>query len=121
MSDTLPSDSAERKRIPICTGVLDYAPGALAEVAKISWAGNQKHNPGQPLHHARGKSTDHADCIARHLIQRGTFDVIEYTDENGEKQTVRIRHSAALAWRALMLLQEELEAEGAPMARGARK
>ena len=95
----LPTDSQERKGIPITTGVLDYFPLAIAEVAKCSKAGNDQHNPGQPLHWAKGKSTDHADCIPRHLIDRGTFD------------TDGIRHSAKLAWRALALLQIELENE----------
>lgn len=106
---TLPTDSKIRKNIPLCSGVMDYFPAALAEVAKVSFAGNEKHNPGQPLHHARSKSNDHADCIARHLLERGTLDL-----DDGQ------RHSAKLAWRALALLQEELEAEGAPKARGAR-
>lgn len=104
----LPTSPAERKEIPLVTGLLDYFPAALAEVARISKAGNDQHNPGQPLHWARGKSMDHADCIGRHLVDRGSLDV------DGK------RHSAKLAWRALALLQEELEAEGAPMARGAR-
>lgn len=95
----LPTDPQERKGIPITTGVLDYFPLAIAEVAKCSKAGNDQHNPGQPLHWAKGKSTDHADCIPRHLIDRGTFD------------TDGIRHSAKLAWRALALLQVELENE----------
>jgi hypothetical protein len=60
------------------------------------------------MHHARGKSMDHADCIARHLTERGGFDA-------------GIRHTAALAWRAMALLQEELEAEyGFPLPRGAK-
>ena len=50
----LPSSAAERKKIPIGTGVLDYFSAALAEVAKVSFAGNEQHNPGQPLHWARG-------------------------------------------------------------------
>ncbi|HML29176.1 MAG TPA: DUF5664 domain-containing protein [Hyphomicrobium sp.] len=100
-------DSGERKRQPITTGVLDYFPAALAAVAEHSFVGNEKHNPGQELHWARGKSMDHADCIARHLIERGTFEDVEI---NGK--FYRIRHSAALAWRALALLQEEIEAEG---------
>jgi hypothetical protein len=105
----LPTDSAERKNIPLTTGVLDYFPAALAYVARISQQGNDKHNPGQPLHHARGKSMDHADCIGRHLVERGTID------KDG------LRHSGNLAWRALALLQEELEREeGAPLPRGAR-
>ena len=95
----LPTDPQERKGIPITTGVLDYFPLAIAEVAKCSKAGNDQHNPGQPLHWARDKSTDHADCIPRHLIDRGAFD------------TDGIRHSAKLAWRALALLQIELENE----------
>lgn len=91
--------SADRKSYPIATGVIDYFPDALAAVAQISFNGNNKHNPGQPLHWARGKSQDHADCVARHLAERGGFD------PEGN------RHSAQLAWRALALLQEELETE----------
>lgn len=96
---TLPTDAVERKNIPITTGVLDYFPLAVAEVARVSKAGNDQHNPGQPLHWARGKSTDHHDCISRHLIDRGTVDT------DGQ------RHSAKLAWRALAALQVELEQE----------
>lgn len=105
---TLPTDPKYRKALPLVSGCLDYFPGALAAVAEVSRKGNDQHNPGQPLHHARGKSTDHADCIVRHLMERGTID------------TDGIRHSAKVAWRALALLQEELEAAGAPLARGAR-
>ena len=46
----LPTDAQERKQIPITTGVLDYFPLAIAEVAKCSWAGNQQHHPDKPLH-----------------------------------------------------------------------
>lgn len=95
----MPTDPKARKALPICTGVLDYFPEALAAVAACSKAGNDQHNPGQPLHWARGKSTDHADCLIRHLIQRGTVD------EDG------ILHSAKAAWRALALLQTEIEAQ----------
>lgn len=114
--NVLPEDSKERKDIPLCSGVLDYFESALAEVAKVSKAGNDKHNPGLPLHHARGKSNDHADCILRHLVDRGNF----YEEKLPDGRVIRIRHSAGLAWRALALLQEELEAAGAPLARGAR-
>lgn len=105
---TLPEDSTERKDVPLARGLLDYFPAALAEVARLSKVGNEKHNPGEELHHARGKSTDHADCILRHLIDRG----IE--DDDG------FLHEVKVAWRALALLQEALEAQGAPLARGAR-
>ena len=95
----LPTNAQERKQIPIVSGVLDYFPLAVAEVAKCSWAGNQQHHPDKPLHWDKTKSTDHADCIGRHLIDRGRFDT------DGQ------RHSAKMAWRALALLQLELEEE----------
>jgi hypothetical protein len=93
----LTTDKAARKAMPIATGVVDYFPLALAEVARVSKAGNDQHNPGQPLHWDKTKSMDHADCIGRHLIERGRLD------DDG------MRHSAKLAWRALALLQIELE------------
>jgi hypothetical protein len=92
------ADSATRKAYPMARGLLDYFPDALAEVARHSYLANEKHNPGEEMHHARGKSMDHADCIMRHLVGRGGFD--------GDA-----RESTALAWRALALLQEELEAD----------
>lgn len=94
----LPVDSQARKDTPIFSGFMNYFPLAMAEVARVSKAGNDKHNPGEPLHWSRGKSNDHADCIARHLLEHGTIDV-----EDG------LRHSAKLVWRACALLQEELE------------
>jgi hypothetical protein len=94
-------NAGERKDRPIATGVFDYFPDALLEVAAVSKAGNDQHNPGQPLHWAQHKSTDHADCVGRHLLQRGTRD----TDGK--------RHSAKMAWRALALLQTEIKAEQA--------
>lgn len=104
----IPTDSLGRKDIPITSGFLDYFPDAIAAVAEVSKKGNDKHNPGEPLHWSRGKSNDHADCILRHLVERGTRDA-EGT-----------RHSAQVAWRALAMLQEELEAEeGLSLPRGA--
>lgn len=95
---SLPKKGPERKKYPIARGVLDYFPDAVAAVANVSFVGNEQHNPGEPMHWAREKSTDHADCIARHLIQRGGID------------TDGVRHSAKLAWRALANLQLEIEA-----------
>lgn len=105
----LPTDPAARKAVPVCSGVLDYFPAAIAAVARLSQAGNDQHSPGQPLHWDRAKSGDEADALVRHLLQRGTVD------------TDGVRHSAKVAWRALALLQKELEAEeGAELPRGAR-
>jgi hypothetical protein len=95
---TLPTDHATRKNLPVCTGVLDYFPLAIAAVANCSRVGNDQHNPGEPLHWSREKSADHADCIVRHLMERGKVD------SDG------VPHSAKAAWRALALLELELEA-----------
>jgi hypothetical protein len=95
----LPHDSAERKKYPVGTGVLDYFPLAIAAVARVSYEGNNQHNPGEKLHWARGKSMDQEDTMLRHYLQRGTLDV------DGQ------RHSAKMAWRALALLQLEIEGE----------
>lgn len=94
----LTNDSKKRKEIPLARGCLDYFPLALAAVAELSRAGNEKHNPGQPLHWSREKSSDHADCIVRHLIDRGKIDA-----EDG------ILHDVKVAWRALAMAQMALE------------
>jgi hypothetical protein len=93
------TQAAFRKQHPVTSGVLDYFPDAIKEIAHVSWVGNEQHNPGEPLHWAKGKSGDHADALVRHLLDRGTLD------SDG------CRHSAKVAWRALALLQEEIEAE----------
>jgi hypothetical protein len=95
---SLPEEAKARKNVPLATGVLDYFPDALCAVAECSKAGNEQHNPGKPLHWDRSKSGDEADALLRHLVQRGTLD------------TDGIRHSAKVAWRALALLQKEIEA-----------
>jgi hypothetical protein len=95
---SLPTDAKERKAIPIATGFVDYFPDAMAAVAELSRIGNDQHNPGQPLHWDRSKSTDEADALMRHFIERGKVD------SDG------VRHSAKLAWRAMALLQKEIEA-----------
>lgn len=93
----VPCDPVTRKAIPMARGLLDYFPDALMAVAHLSMRANEQHNPGEPMHWAREKSTDHADCIVRHLIDRGRADVDH------------IGHTVKVAWRALALLQEELE------------
>ena len=104
----LPDDAQARKAIPLATGLIDYFPSALVAVAALSAKGNDQHNPGKPLHWDRSKSGDEADALLRHLMQRGTVD------------TDGVLHSAKVAWRALAMLQKELEHAGAPLARGAR-
>lgn len=95
----LPTDSKSRKHVPIASGVLDYFPDAIIEVAKVSQAGNEQHHPGTPLHWDRSKSTDESDALMRHFMERGSYD------SDGQ------RHTAKVAWRALAMLQKELEAD----------
>jgi hypothetical protein len=90
-------------------GLLGYFPAALAEVARVSLVGNRQHNGNDPMHWARGKSTDHANKIIRHLLEYDAQD----TDGTW--------HAAKVAWRSLALLQELLEQKaGAPLPRNAR-
>lgn len=88
----------ERKQHPVATGVIDYFPDALVAVSNVSFVGNEQHNPGLSLRWDRSKSTDESDALMRHFIERGKFD------------TDGLRHSAKMAWRALALLQKEIEA-----------
>tara|TARA_R110001632_G_scaffold40643_3_gene101887 strand:- start:112 stop:441 length:330 start_codon:yes stop_codon:yes gene_type:complete len=93
------TDPTERKNTPVASGVLDYFPDAIRAIAQCSLAGNEQHNPGSELHWDRSKSGDEADAMMRHFMERGTVD------SDG------IRHSTKAAWRALALLQKEIEAD----------
>lgn len=103
---TFPEDAKGRKASPVSSGVLDYFPDALIAIAQVSYAGNEQHNPGTPLHWDRSKSSDESDALIRHFLERGTRD------------TDGLRHSAKMAWRALALLQKEIEAEKAEKVEG---
>ena len=93
----LPSDSRKRKDIPLFSGLLMYFPRACAEVARLSKAANEKHNPGEPMRWSREKSSDHKDCIGRHLLEAGLVD------DDG------FLHDAHLAWRGMANLEIALE------------
>lgn len=103
----LPTDSAARKHVPLARGCLFYFPDALAAVAELSQKGNDKHNPGLPLHWSREKSNDHADCVARHVIDAGP----EWTEVDEEDQVL---HAVKVAWRALAMAQVAIEKRRAP-------
>lgn len=102
--------SQRRKDQPMFSGFLAYCPAAVALVSELSRLGNEKHNPGQPLHHARGKSSDHGDCLLRHQAAYLAVD----------KDTAML-HAVAVAWRAMIQLQELAEQRyGWPTAPAAR-
>lgn len=93
-------EHAKRKATPVFSGVLKYFPDAILEVARISYAGSQQHNPNKPMRWDRTKSPDEEDAMLRHTIDiaKGVF-----FDTDGQ------RHSAKIAWRALANLQKEIE------------
>ena len=94
----LPQDAAERKRIPVYSGVVKYFPRALAAIAAHSYQGNEQHNPGTELHWDRSKSGDEKDALMRHIL---------------ELDTGGVEAATAVAWRALANLEKTLENEGA--------
>lgn len=94
----LPTSAAERKKVPLWSGLVRYFPRALAAVAAVSYVGSKQHHPDKPMHWDRNKSTDEEDTLLRHLWERGTVD------------TDGVRHTAKVAWRALAMLEKELEA-----------
>jgi hypothetical protein len=89
-------DSAGRKNVPLYEVLFGYFPDAMTALAIHSYNGNNKHNPGQPLHHARTKSMDHENCIMRHLAN---WEGMDGPDDE----------AVALLWRAAALCQEKLE------------
>lgn len=91
-------DSAvRRKQTPVYSGFLRYFPDAVQAVARLSFIGNEQHNPGTPMFWDRSKSGDELDALMRHLIDAGT------EDDDG------VLHDTKVAWRAMANLQKVLE------------
>jgi len=88
MTSVFTEDSAERKKFPVYSGVINYFPDAIAMIARISYEGNEKHNPGTPLHWDRSKSGDELDALERHVVDKDWGEV---------------------AWRGLANLQKQIE------------
>lgn len=91
----------DRKKIPIFSGVVAYFPLALKELAKVSYAGQEQHNPDKPLAWDRSKSGDELDALMRHLVDHSIHPV----DDDLQL------HLAKVAWRAMAVLQKYLEVE----------
>lgn len=99
---TTKTEAEIRKGQPVFTGVAAYFPDALKAVAEVSRIGNDQHNPGQPLHWARGKSADQLDAAMRHMLDHLANPI----DTDGG------RHLAKAAWRLLAELQLDIEKGG---------
>ena len=92
----------QRKTYPLYSGLLTYFPKALRYVSYVSYIGNQQHHPDETLHWDRAKSTDEPDALLRHLTDHAEGNPI---DDDG------VLHLGKVAWRALALLEKELEKE----------
>lgn len=99
---SLPTGANDRKKYPIWSGVLMYFPDALLAVSRVSHEGNEQHNPGEPLHWARDKSTDQLNTAMRHMLDYGTGVNVD-TDGTW--------HLAKAVWRLLAELQLAIEKE----------
>lgn len=109
---SLPTDDKNRKALPIFRGPLMYFPDAMLEVARLCKIGNDQHNPGEPMHWARGKSTEQLDTALRHMMDHGTGTPID---------TDGVYHMAKAAWRCLAELQLAIERARELAATPARK
>jgi hypothetical protein len=108
----IPQGDAERKAAPMFRGLLGYFAWACFKIAAHSLRSDRKHNPHLPAeeapHWRREASTDHPDCIIRHLCDAWgpRPDDFEGDDLDWEEY-----HLTALAWRSNALLQEFGEAK----------
>jgi hypothetical protein len=98
----LPDNDSVRKDYPLFDGLFGYFPNALCEVARWSKHSNQQHNPGEPMHWAKDKSTDHKNKIMRHTLDA------EQLNKDGFYEAI------GAAWRALALAEEILVTSGKP-------
>lgn len=88
-----------RKSIPLWSGVFDFFPEALVEVSKVSVAGALQRDRSELFFDESVTVPEHADALMRHLADCGAHD------HDG------VMHSAKVAWRALALLQREINEE----------
>lgn len=98
----LPTEDAERKKAQLWTYLMEYFPDSFLAEVGVAVAGNEQHNPGQPLHWAREKSTDHYNTAFRHMFDHGRG---VKRDKDGQW------HLAKAIWRLKAALQLEIEAE----------
>jgi hypothetical protein len=100
---SLPTDDKARKALPLYTYMTEYFPDAYIAEVEVAVAGNEQHNPGEPLHWARGKSMDQMDCAFRHMLDHKKNAV----DTDGKY------HLAKAIWRLKAELQLLIESDNA--------
>lgn len=97
---TLPNDAKARESWPFYDYMYGYFPDAFMAEVEVSWVGNQQHNPGQKMHWAREKSTDHMNKAMRHIDDYG---------RGNKKDTDGCWHLAKAIWRLKARLQLDIE------------
>lgn len=110
---TLPKKHDARKALPLYDFFTRYFPDALVELVKVSVVGNAQHNPGEPMHWARGKSMDQLNTAQRHIMDHGAGHVFDESDDE-RVPGMRTRHLAKAAWRLLAEIQLACERDAAP-------
>jgi len=96
----VPTDDKERKEEKLYDFMFGYFPKAWLAVAHVAVVGNTQHNPGEPLHWARGKSMDQMNSGFRHLMDYGL---------GVDKDTDGQYHLAKTIWRFMAQLQLDIE------------
>lgn len=96
---SLPTEAKARKDLPVYTYLTEYFLDALLAEVAVAVAGNEQHNPGEPLHWARGKSPDQMDCALRHMLDHKKNPI----DTDGQY------HLAKAIWRLKAELQLVIE------------
>ena len=98
----LPTEDKARKRLKLWTFLMEYFPDAFLATVEVAVAGNEQHNPGQPLHWAREKSKDQMNTAFRHQWDYG---------RGVKKDTDGQWHLAKAIWRLSAQLQLDIEEE----------
>lgn len=83
---------------------MEYFPDSFLAELGVAVAGNEQHNPGQPLHWAREKSKDQLNTAFRHMWDHG---------RGVTKDTDGQYHLAKAIWRLKAELQVTIEKERA--------
>lgn len=98
----LPEDPRARKKLQLYTFMFEYFPSAWLAVADVARVGNEQHNPGEPLHWAREKSTDQMNAAFNHVFDYGLGQ---------PKDTDGCWHLAKAVWRLMAQLQLDIESD----------
>lgn len=98
----LPTKYNERKKWQLWTFLTQYFPDAFLAVVDVAIKGNEQHNPGEPLHWAREKSTDQLNTAMRHAWDHST---------GVTKDSDNCYHLAKAIWRLSAELQLHIEKE----------